>query len=670
MSATDAKFTYSQFEKLCGPQLIGSSVPEHLWPTIFSKLDKQIFDAGDVFALATPSTSSNNNDGDDEGTEAENVNENTQQQQQQQQQAEAEAPYILVAARDLTREDIEDQAWLLDHAWTFRAKEARPTLQKNDQLRARVSKMLFGHERGTPDEVVASMWTHVGNYRVANEIQLDEESCWYLLDEVGSAITRVIGNEDANIAMAPLFYPPAKSAFNVVWFVNLVPHEADTQKSNDNDDDDNEETVLLEAGDTICVDVGRGMPQEKLELNKARFAVVWGDLLQDEERLRKEFIGEALGEWEAKLAQTSAARKEQVDALLHRSTTGVSELAVATALVMNGTGQIKVWTDHEKIRDYLSLPQYRLVENPADADIAWSTYSAVDPLLCPNAKYVAEFHYENRFCNKRYLAQAIQETLGGHVPWLPQTFDATLELPAFLGQYWKNREAKVDNWWISKPHAMARSMDMSISDNIKFLMRIGETGPKILCKYVARPATLRGRKFDLRLCALVRSFNPTSLEVYLHDKVWVRTAANQYSQTDFEEYEKHFTVMNYTQGGEKLLNLLHDDFIAEFDKEKGEGTWAAAYERIKNMLRQTFTAISVAAGADELETPFFGPAKTVHRRALYGIDLMLDENLNPFLLEITFSPDVNRACKFFPTFINDVFKTLFDGIPTSCDRLC
>ena len=36
-------------------------------------------------------------------------------------------------------------------------------------------------------------------------------------------------------------------------------------------------------------------------------------------------------------------------------------------------------------------------------------------------------------------------------------------------------------------------------------------------------------------------------------------------------------------------------------------------------------------------------AKQTHRRALYGIDMMLDEQLNPYLLEITFSPDVNRA---------------------------
>lgn len=68
-------------------------------------------------------------------------------------------------------------------------------------------------------------------------------------------------------------------------------------------------------------------------------------------------------------------------------------------------------------------------------------------------------------------------------------------------------------------------------------------------------------------------------------------------------------------------------------------------EKIKKMLRNTF----VAAG---IKFPGMHSEKS---RAIYGIDVMIDsENMEPKLLEITFSPDCKRACQYYPTFYNEV----------------
>lgn len=43
-----------------------------------------------------------------------------------------------------------------------------------------------------------------------------------------------------------------------------------------------------------------------------------------------------------------------------------------------------------------------------------------------------------------------------------------------------------------------------------------------------------------------------------------------------------------------------------------------------------------------------------------GLDVMIDlNNFEPKMLEITFSPDCIRACKFTPSFYNDIFGLLF-----------
>lgn len=54
-------------------------------------------------------------------------------------------------------------------------------------------------------------------------------------------------------------------------------------------------------------------------------------------------------------------------------------------------------------------------------------------------------------------------------------------------------------------------------------------------------------------------------------------------------------------------------------------------------------------------------------RAIYAVDLMLEWNratepcpgIQPKLLEVNYSPDCIRACRYHPSFFNHVFETLF-----------
>lgn len=48
---------------------------------------------------------------------------------------------------------------------------------------------------------------------------------------------------------------------------------------------------------------------------------------------------------------------------------------------------------------------------------------------------------------------------------------------------------------------------------------------------------------------------------------------------------------------------------------------------------------------------------------------MVDQDLQPHVLEATLSPDTARANKYTPTYTNDVFGTLFFGETHNFTRL-
>lgn len=233
---------------------------------------------------------------------------------------------------------------------------------------------------------------------------------------------------------------------------------------------------------------------------------------------------------------------------------------------------------------------------------------------------------------------------------------------------WNNFEVNFSNFSILNFRNLARGLDTYISNDISQIVRLQPTGPKIAQKYIENPVLFHRSdidasvKFDVRYVFLLKSTDP--LDAYIYTNFFLRFANKPFGLEHFDEYEKHFTVMNY--GGEnlQLMHLPCAEFLTKWSEQYPKHRWHDIERDICEMLRE------VLIGATQCQPPC-GIGKSPQSRALYAADIMLEwtkngnddgdgeKQIQPKLLEINFLPDCKRACQYYPEFFNDIFKLLF-----------
>ena len=108
---------------------------------------------------------------------------------------------------------------------------------------------------------------------------------------------------------------------------------------------------------------------------------------------------------------------------------------------------------------------------------------------------------------------------------------------------------------------------------------------------IERPILYEGRKFDLRYIVLLKYIDTKNFELYVYNMFWIRLANQQYSLDNFEEYEKHFTVMNYSKFN--LTQLHYKDFIKSIENQYPGIKWDVVQDKINKAFKQAFYAASV-----------------------------------------------------------------------------
>jgi len=168
----------------------------------------------------------------------------------------------------------------------------------------------------------------------------------------------------------------------------------------------------------------------------------------------------------------------------------------------------------------------------------------------------------------------------------------------------------------------------------------------LVSKYIVDPLCIDGHKCDLRVYVLVTSFDP--LIIYLYEEGIVRLATVRYDRNADNLWNPCMHLCNYS------INKYHSDYIRSSDAQDEDvghkWTLSALLRHLK--LQGCDTHLLMLNIEDLIIKAVLACAQTIISACrmfvpnvnncfeLYGFDILIDNTLKPWLLEVNLSPSM------------------------------
>jgi len=209
----------------------------------------------------------------------------------------------------------------------------------------------------------------------------------------------------------------------------------------------------------------------------------------------------------------------------------------------------------------------------------------------------------------------------------------------------EKRKAKSSNTWIMKPVGGRQGKGIFLFNKLSEIadwkkgVNFGESDGQqpdayLAQQYIQDPYLVAGRKFDLRLYALVTSYVP--LTVWLSRTGFARFSNHRFSMasSDIKNAYVHLTNVaiqctdaNYNSeaGCKWSLHSLRQYMISQHGMEATN----ACFHEMQNVIIRSLLAVQKVMINDK------------NCFELYGYDMMIDQKLRPYLIEVNASPSIS-----------------------------
>lgn len=204
-------------------------------------------------------------------------------------------------------------------------------------------------------------------------------------------------------------------------------------------------------------------------------------------------------------------------------------------------------------------------------------------------------------------------------------------------------------WWILKPCSSSQGKGIIITN--KFSDLAHKKGMNLVAShYVSNPLLIDGLKFDLRIYVAVTSINP--LRIYMYDEGLTRFATTKYEPPDDNVNNKQgkFThLTNYAINKNNKEGYVKTSGLDDFKGSKWSLTGlrkvlraneiddVLVFGKIKDIVIKTFISVE-----NEMKREFFQQVPFRNNCfQLFGFDIMIDDKLNAWLLEVNQNPSLS-----------------------------
>ena len=167
-----------------------------------------------------------------------------------------------------------------------------------------------------------------------------------------------------------------------------------------------------------------------------------------------------------------------------------------------------------------------------------------------------------------------------------------------------------------------------------------------------------GKKFDLRIYVLVTSYRP--LKVWLSSKGFARFCNEKYStdMSDIDNMMMHLTNVAVQKGAEDY-NQEHgskwsiDNLRFYLEQTRGKAATDKCFDDIKNIIYISLKSVQTVMINDK------------HCFEMYGYDILIEDNLKPWLIEVNASPSLSTTTESDRVLKMNLMRDVFNiVIPT------